>query len=217
MFRYENVLFDLDGTVTESAPGLISRIRHAMERMDFPLPEGLDMNVFIGPPLTVSFRNVLGFSEADADRAVSYYREYYGDRGLFECRVYPGVAELLARLGAEGRTVALATAKPEVFSRRILDNFGLTDLFSFIGGASLDASRRTKDAVISYTLASLPRASAANTVMIGDRDQDVIGARNNGLGCIGVLYGYGSAEELTRAGALALAEDCEALYRVLSG
>ena len=216
MFRYENILFDLAGTVTESAPGIISSIRHAMDRMNFPLPDGIDMNVFIGPPLTVSFRNILGFSEADADRAVSYYREYYGEQGLFECRVYPGVAELLARLDQDGCTVALATAKPEVFSRRILDNFGLTDLFSFIGGASLDASRRTKDAVISYTLARLPCASVANTVMIGDRDQDVIGARNNGLGCIGVLYGYGSAEELTQAGALGLAKDSEELYRLLS-
>ena len=216
MFGYENILFDLDGTVTESAPGIISSIRYAMERMDCLLPDGLDMNVFIGPPLTVSFHNVLGFSESDADLALSYYREYYGDHGLFECRVYPGVADLLAKLESEGRTVALATAKPEVFSRRILDYFCLTNLFSFIGGASLDASRRTKSAVISYTLTSLPRASAANTIMVGDRDQDVIGARNNGIGCMGVLYGYGSAEELTRAGALALAENCEELYQLLS-
>ena len=216
MFRYENVLFDLDGTITESAPGIISSIRYAMDRMNFRLPDGLDMNVFIGPPLNVSFRSVLGFSEADADLALSDYREYYGDHGLFECRIYPGVADLLARLESENRTVALATAKPEVFSRRILDHFCLTKYFSFIGGASLDASRRTKDAVISYTLANLPRASAANTIMVGDRDQDVIGAQNNGIGCMGVLYGYGSAEELTRAGVLALAEDCEELYLLLS-
>jgi len=216
MSGYENILFDLDGTVTESAPGIFHSIRYAMDRMGYRLPDDLDMNVFIGPPLNVSFRNVLGFSEADADRALSLYREYYGDRGLLECRVYPGVPELLARLGAEGRTVALATAKPEIFSRRILDHFGLTGRFSFIGGASLDASRRHKDAVISYTMANLPGASAANTVMIGDRDQDVIGARKNGIGCIGVLYGYGTAEELTRAGAIALAGDCENLYGLLS-
>ena len=119
MSGYENILFDLDGTVTESAPGIFHSIRYAMDRMGYRLPDDLDMNVFIGPPLNVSFRNVLGFSEADADRALSLYREYYGDRGLLECRVYPGVPELLARLCAEGRTVALATAKPETFSRRI--------------------------------------------------------------------------------------------------
>ncbi len=216
MSGYENILFDLDGTVTESAPGIFHSIHYAMDRMGCRLPDDLDLNVFIGPPLTVSFRNVLGFSETDADRALSLYREYYNDRGLFECRIYPGIPELLARLGEEGRTVALATAKPEVFSRRILDHFGLTGRFSFIGGASLDASRRHKDAVISYTLSNLPGASAANTVMIGDRDQDVIGARQNGIGCIGVLYGYGTAEELTRAGAIVLAEDCERLYDLLS-
>ncbi|MBR6951840.1 MAG: HAD hydrolase-like protein [Oscillospiraceae bacterium] len=209
---YENILFDLDGTVTESAPGIFQSIRYAMDRMNVPLPDSLDMSVFIGPPLTVSFRSILGLSESDADRAVSFYREYYGDRGLFECRVYPGVPELLTRLRAEGRTVALATAKPETFSRRILDHFGLTDRFTFIGGASLDASRRTKDAVIAHVLPQLPGAFAENTIMVGDRDQDVTGARNNGIGCIGVLYGYGSAEELAGAGALALAEDCDELY-----
>ena len=216
MSGYENILFDLDGTVTESAPGIFHSIRYAMDLMGRRLPDDLDLNVFIGPPLTVSFRNVLGFSETDADRALSLYREYYNDRGLFECRIYPGIPELLARLGEEGRTVALATAKPEIFSRRILDHFGLTGRFSFIGGASLDASRRHKDAVISYTLSNLPGVSAANTVMIGDRDQDVIGARQNGIGCIGVLYGYGTADELTRAGAIALAEDCKGLYDLLS-
>ena len=215
MFRYENILFDLDGTVTESAPGIFHSIRYAMDRMGFRLPDDLDMNVFIGPPLNVSFRKVLGFSEAEADWALSLYREYYGDRGLFECRVYPGVSELLAKLCAEGRTVALATAKPEIFSRRILAHFGLTGRFSFIGGASLDASRRHKDTVISYTLANLPGAVSQNTVMIGDRDQDVLGARKNRIGCIGVLYGYGSADELTQAGALAIARNCDELYQLL--
>ena len=213
---YHNILFDLDGTVMDSAPGISRSIRYALDRMDRQLPDGLDMKVFFGPPLKTSFRNVCGFSESDAERAVALYREYYGDQGLFECSVYPGVAELLARLNAEGRTVALATAKPETFSRRILDRFGLTGFFTFIGGASLDASRPDKNAVVAYTLASLTDVSSDNTVMIGDRDHDVLGALRNGIGCIGVLYGYGSEEELTQAGALALAKDCMELYHLLS-
>ena len=213
---YQNILFDLDGTVMDSAPSISRSIRYAMDRMGLCLPEDLDMKVFFGPPLKVSFRNVCHFSETDADRAVAYYREYYGDQGLFECSVYPGVADLLRRLNAEGRTVALATAKPEVFSRRILDHFGLTAFFSFIGGASLDASRPDKNAVVAHTLANLNDASCENTVMVGDRDHDVRGAAHSGIGCIGVLYGYGSAEELTNAGALALAENCEELYLLLS-
>ena len=213
---YQNILFDLDGTVMDSAPGISRSIRYAMDRMGRRLPEGVDMKVFFGPPLKTSFRNVCGFSEADADRAVALYREYYGDQGLFECSVYPGAADLLGRLRAEGRTVALATAKPETFSRRILDHFGLTEFFSFVGGASLDASRPDKDAVVAYTLANLSGVSSESTVMVGDRDHDVLGAARSGIGCIGVLYGYGSAEELTRAGALALAENCDELYRLLS-
>ena len=214
---YQNILFDLDGTVTDSAPGILHSIRYAMERMGREIPAGTDMNVFIGPPLKVAFVHVCGFSEPDADRALSYYREYYSDAGLYECRVYPGISELLAKLDREGRFCALATAKPEVFSRRILDHFGLTDSFSLIAGASLDGTRPDKKAVLAYALQRLPEPATGRTVMIGDRDQDALGAKAFGLPCIGVLYGYGSAEELSAAGADVLVRDTGELECLLMG
>ena len=213
---YQNILFDLDGTLTDSAPGIIRSVDYALEKLGQKVPEGTNMNAFIGPPLKVSFQTICGMSPDEAAHAVDVYRERYNTVGLFENRVYPGIMELLTRLKADGFTIGLATAKPEVTSVRIMEHFGLAPYFTVMAGASLDESRPQKADVIAYAMSRLPGANTGNTVMIGDRDQDALGAAQNGIPCIGVLYGYGSPEELTGAGASLLARDTDDLYRLLT-
>lgn len=214
MFQY--LLFDLDGTLTDSAPGIIASVYYAMEKMGRSVPVGTDMSAFIGPPLMETFQSICGLSYEEATQAVAFYRERYNVTGLFENEVYPGIPELLENLQAEGKQIILATAKPEVMAVRILEHFGLSQYFALMAGASLDSSRARKEQVIAYVKECIPSINRENTVMIGDRDQDAVGAAMNGLDCIGVLYGYGSREELTQAGAKWLVTDMDELSRFLS-
>ncbi len=208
------VLFDLDGTLTDSAPGITRSVAYALEKMGAePLPpEGLLR--FIGPPLKQSFRRYCGFDDARCEEAVRCYREYFTAGGMFENAVYPGVPEALAELRSAGLRLAVATSKPELYSRQITGRFGLTAYFEGVFGAAMDETRTDKAEVVRYALASLG-ASPAEALMVGDREHDVLGAKQAGLPCVGVLWGYGSREELTKAGAEALAETPEALAELI--
>ena len=198
------ILFDLDGTLTESGPGIISSVRHALATMGIPALDDAQLRRFIGPPLLDSFQDVCGMDRAQAVVAIAAYREHYATDGQFENAVYDGIPELLNALRDAGRTLAVATSKAEVFASSILDHFELTGYFTTVVGSELDGRRTGKADIITEALARLERP-APGTVMIGDRSHDVRGAVTVGVGSIGVLWGYGDDAELTAAGADALA------------
>ena len=195
--KYEYALFDLDGTLTESAPGITNAAAYALKSFGVEAKPS-ELEFFVGPPLHGSFMRC-GLSDAQAREAIGIYREYYVDRGMFESLPYDGVAEALRRLKDAGVTLIVATSKPEPFAVRILEHFGLAEFFALIAGSTLDETRTSKRDVIEYALASAAVADRAAAVMIGDRSYDIEGAKQTGLASMGVLYGYGSAEELAEA------------------
>ena len=201
MRNYDVILFDLDGTLTDSAPGILNSVRYACRKLGLPIPGEETLRRFLGPPLIASFRELMGLDAAAADRAVRAFREDFPTKGLFENEVYPGVPALLADLKAAGKTVILATSKPEAFARRIMEHFDLAQYCDFICGATLDETRTDKAEVIAYALETAGITDKTGLVMVGDREHDVLGAKKNGLPCIGAVYGYGTAGELTAAGA----------------
>ena len=209
------IFFDLDGTLTDSAPGIIHSVQYALKKYGIEAEEN-DLRSFIGPPLVHSFQERFGFDHDKALEAVAYYREYFTAGGMFENSVYPGVEEMLQKLKKEGLMLAVATSKPEFFSKQILEHFALTRYFDFIGGAAMDETRTTKVEVLSYALQEL-QVDPAKAVMIGDRENDMEAASLLGTESIGVLYGYGSKEELAHAGAKVFAETPMDICRIISG
>ena len=194
------IYFDLDGTLTDPKPGITRSIRYALERLDnHTIPTEDELTWCIGPPLRASFVTLLGGEHA-ADRAVALYRERFADVGLYENGVYDGVGEVLTALCASGHRLFVATSKPHVFAERIIDHFGLRGHFERVFGSELDGTRVDKSLLLEYALKQAS-VNPAKTLMIGDRSHDMVGARNNGMKGIGVLYGYGSRDELLGAGA----------------
>ena len=196
--------FDLDGTITDSAPGITGSVRYAMNKMGKEIPDGLDLRCFIGPPLLYGFSTFCGMSEADSIRAVELYRENYRAGGMLDCRVYDGIRNTLEALSERGVTLVLATCKPHEFATRILAHFDLLRYFSFVSGPEMDGTRNTKAEVIAYALEHFGITDKSSVLMIGDRADDVIGAAANAIDCAGVLWGFGSQDELKRAGAVAV-------------
>ena len=209
MKNYDYLLFDLDGTLTDPAEGITNSVIHALKKWGIEVSDKRELYCFIGPPLSVSFKKYFGFSDEDSLKCVEYYREYFRDRGIFENRVYDGIPELLDRLRKEGKTIILATSKPEKFAKQILEHFDLSKYFDFVAGASMDESRNKKEDVIRYALEMSRVTDSSRALMIGDREQDIVGARLNSLDSLGVLYGYGDREEHTAAGATYIAETVE--------
>ncbi len=195
----DTIYFDLDGTLTDPKPGITRSIQYALQRLDHPtIPTEDELTWCIGPPLRTSFVRLLG--DHTADRAVALYRERFSDIGLYENRVYDGISEVLTTLRASGHRLFVATSKAHVFADRIIDHFGLRDHFEHVFGAELDGTRADKSHLLEYALKQAG-VDPANTLMIGDRSHDMVGAKNNGMKGIGVLYGYGSRDELLQAGA----------------
>lgn len=215
MKTYDVLLFDLDGTLTDPSVGITNSVMYALRHMGVEPPERRTLYKFIGPPLMDSFAQEYGFSQEEARQAISWYREYFQDRGIFENAPYPGIADVLHALRGTGKRLLVATSKPGIFARRILERFGLIDAFEFVAGANLDETRTRKHEVIAYALETCGICEKDSAVMIGDREHDVLGARREGLDCIGVLYGFGSREELLGAGAIALAETVWDVARLL--
>ena len=197
---YDVIFFDLDGTLTDSSPGITNSVMYALRRFGIAVENRESLYPFIGPPLLDSFQRFFGFTEEQARQAIVYYREYFSAGGLFENAVYPGVPEMLGRLQSAGRRLWIATSKPEEFARRIMEHFSLDCYFEGVCGAGMDGTRTRKDEVLRYAL-GLSGADPARSLMVGDREHDVFGASACGLDCLGVLYGYGSREELNAAGA----------------
>ncbi|MBQ6151927.1 MAG: HAD family hydrolase [Mogibacterium sp.] len=199
--KYKYYLFDLDGTLTDSGIGITNSVMYALEKFGIHISDRSELYPFIGPPLTDSFRKYFDFTEDQALQAVEYYREYFRAGGIFENEVYKGIPEMLEELKARNAVIALSTSKPYEFSVQILEHFGLRQYFDFIGAATMDGRVSKKADVIRQILDELGDIDAASVLMVGDRDQDVDGAKANHLHCAGVLWGYGSKDELMNAGA----------------
>lgn len=212
---YQNILFDLDGTLTNSAPGITNCVAYALNKFGIDVENRSELNKFIGPPLVYSFKTFFGFSQEEAERATMYYRERFSTVGLFENALYDGIEEMLRKLSNAGRMLFVATSKPEEFTVRILEHFGIKRYFTFICGNTLAESRPEKRDVLLYIMDRYPELADGNTVMVGDRRYDVEGARAVSIPCIGVSYGFGTREELELAGADCIADSVKALERIL--
>ncbi|HFI0216857.1 TPA: HAD family hydrolase [Streptococcus suis] len=211
---YQTILFDLDGTLTDSGQGILNSVAYALEKMGIEEPDTANLNRFIGPPLYESFSRFYQLSPEDTQSAVDAFRVYFKEKGMFENQLYPGIIPLLEELRTAGKTLVIATSKPEIFAKQILEHFGIAHYFDVIAGASLDSSRISKADVIGYAINQL-EAFPKHAVMIGDREHDVEGARMHQLPAIGVLYGYGSKQEFEKAGATMIVETVQDLKKVL--
>ncbi|ADK13507.1 HAD-IA family hydrolase [Clostridium ljungdahlii] len=193
--KYKYILFDLDGTITESKEGITKSVQYALKKFGI-IVESLDLlEKFIGPPLKYSFSEYFGFDENKSLEAVQYYREYFEKKGIMENKVYDHIEDLLKQLKELKLKLIIATSKPTKFSNIILNNFNLTPYFDAIVGSNMNGTRCTKGEVIKHVLEKY-RINSDEAVMIGDRKYDMIGARQNNMDSIGVTYGYGSLEEL---------------------
>lgn len=213
---YETILFDLDGTLTDPGMGITNSVMYALKEMGYEVPPRSDLYQFIGPPLHDSFSQFCGMSETEAVEAVRQYRVYYRDKGIFENDVYEGIPGMLQALAKAGRHLVLATSKPEEFAKIIMAHYGLDKWVKDIAGATMDKARGTKGKVIAYALERFGVDPAA-AVMVGDREHDIIGGKENNLPGIGVTFGYGSREELNEAGAIAVADSPAELTKLLLG
>lgn len=212
------VLFDLDGTLTDAAPGIINCVHYALDTLGIEHPDDATMRTFLGPPLYVTFAEHFGMNEVQVREAIDLYRERYHDVGMLENEVYHGIPELLTALSESGTRMAIATSKPEFSATHILKHFNLVDYFEFIGADDLEGSRNSKQAVIAHVLANTGLDPTQNSLlMVGDRRHDVEGARVHGINTIGVLWGYGDEAELTTAGAHQLVRTRPELSAALTG
>lgn len=209
--KYDTVIFDLDGTLTESEPGITKSVQYALEQMNRPPLDAATLRRFIGPPLRESFIAVAGMAEDEADEAVRIYRERFSTVGWMENSVYEGIAPLLRALKAGGAYVAIATGKPEVFSRKIIDYFGLAPYIDRLEAITLSDHHADKVALVRRALPE----RFERACMVGDRAGDMEGALGNGIDGIGALYGYGTREELENAGARFIAASVNALRDIL--
>ena len=209
------ILIDLDGTITDPKIGITKSVQYALKSFGIQVEDLDTLCRHIGPPLRSSFMEFYGFDEEQAEEAIVKYREYYTVTGIYENEVYQGMENFLARLKAAGRTLIVATSKPEVFAKIILEHFELSRYFDDICGATLDYSRSTKEQVIRYALDKNQITDYSQVVMVGDRLHDIEGAKAVGLASVGVLYGYGSREELEESGADQISETVEDLYDIM--
>lgn len=201
MMKYEFYFFDLDGTITDSARGITNSVMYALKKYGIKEENREKLYAFIGPPLTDSFQKYYGFSKEQSWKAVEYYREYYKDQGIFECEVYEGIKSTLSTIQKNGKKAVIATSKPEIYTKRIVEHFQLNSYFDGVYGMELNGGRGTKSEVIQYALRECNIKDLNHVLMIGDRSHDMIGAKENGIQSLGVLYGFGSEKELKEAGA----------------
>lgn len=197
--KQKHILFDLDGTIVRSDPGITRGVKKSLEHFGiYEEPENLKK--FVGPPLVESYTKLYGLSLLQYEKALEIFHEYYRSTGIFECELYEGIEEMLKVLSVEYR-LYIATSKPEKEARRVIEHFGLDKYFTFVGGSDGDfnTKRSTKAAVIEYVLKSNNIEDKTAAIMVGDKVHDIVGANTVGLKSIGILYGYGSMEEFDKA------------------
>ena len=209
------ILFDLDGTVTDPMIGITKSVQYALNKFDIEVEDLNELCKFIGPPLKDSFMNFYNFTEEDALNAITYYREYFSTKGLYENTVYENFEDMLISLKEKNKSLIIATSKPTVFAEKILEHFNLKKYFDFIAGSNLDNTRTKKADVISYALEQQGITEVSEIIMIGDREHDVIGAKALNIESIGVLHGYGSYDELSNSGANYILKDVKELHSLL--
>lgn len=212
MFDY--LFFDLDGTLTDPAQGITNSFIHALKYFGIEIPSYETLCTFIGPPLPETFKTQFSFDEQKVAEGVKKYRQYFATKGLLENSVYPGIPELLAGLKAAGKKLVVATSKPEEYSIRIIEHFGLAQYFENVCGSLMDESRSKKDEVIAYAIERNHISDKSKILMIGDRKHDILGAKKIGLKSCGVLFGYGSRKELEEAGADFISENVSRLDKI---
>lgn len=201
-----HIFFDLDGTIIDSEESILSSIDYATKKLGLPTIPYETKLKFIGPPMRYSFMTFCGMSEQSASEAYAAYREMYADKGVHMARVYDGVKDMLLEIKMSGKKLYTATSKPEKFAKIILKENGLIDLFDFVAGASMDKSRTTKFDVLQYAIEQSGAESLNDCALLGDRYFDADGAKQAGIDCIGVLWGFGSKQELINAGVVAVCE-----------
>lgn len=211
----EYVFLDLDGTLTDPSEGITRGVMYALERFGIHEKDPRRLYPFIGPPLYDSFMRHYGFDLDTAYKAIEYFQEYYGQQGMYENVPYPGMRDLLHSWRDEGRRLILATSKPEVFAVRILERFDMNGAFLLMAGGDVEEKRVEKHLVIEYAMERLGLSHTGGCLMIGDRKFDVLGAGRHGIPTLGVLYGFGSREELTESGASWLAGSVEELRTLM--
>ncbi|QOV12202.1 HAD family hydrolase [Viridibacillus arvi] len=214
--NYQYILFDLDGTLTDPKVGITKSVAYALDKMNIEVVDYPKLDLFIGPPLQESFLAYYGLNERQANEAIGYYRERFKQHGLYENEVYPGIKTLLETLKKKGKTLAVATSKPTVFAEKILQHFKLAQYFDVIVGSNLDGTRIEKAEVIHEVLLQLSSPDKSEIIMIGDRKHDLIGAKQEGIANIGVLYGYGSKEELALEEPTYIVSNIEELDSILT-
>lgn len=212
--RYKYIFFDLDGTLTDSKEGIINSIKYALDCFGEPLPDEKTLQKFLGPPLVDSFQKFCGLSRDRAELALVKYRERFSDTGIFENKVYDGIYDLLRALVNGGRVPVLATSKPRVYAERIMTKFRLRPFFKLLCGSELDGTRNAKNEVIEYAIekSGCPREKI---IMVGDRENDILGAKKCGIASCGVRYGYALEGELEAAGAVYIANNTDELLTIL--
>ena len=215
MFDY--LFFDLDGTLTNPAQGITNSFIHAFKSLGLEVPSYETLLTFIGPPLPVSFGKMMGLSEEKTNEAIKKYREYFSTKGIFENELFADVPPVLEKLKSDGKKLVVATSKPEEYSIKIIEHFGLDKYFDYVCGACMDETRGSKSEIISYALnrCNISDADKSRVLMIGDRFHDIEGAKNNQLKSCGVLYGFGSEEELKNAGADFIIPNIDGLFKIV--
>lgn len=208
------ILFDLDGTLTNPQEGITNSVAYALEHFGIHTEDNATLNKYIGPPLRQSFMEFAGLSEEDSHIGMTKYREYFGPKGIYENVVYDGITELLELLKNKGYKIVLATSKPWIYAEMILEKFQLKKYFDFVAGSELNGVRTNKADVIEYAINKYG-IDIKDAVMIGDRKHDILGAKKNNLKTIGVLYGFGTKEELQDAGADYIALSVENLFDLI--
>ncbi|MGE7113876.1 HAD family hydrolase [Lysinibacillus sp. NPDC047702] len=207
MRDYSVVLFDLDGTLSDPKIGITKSVQYSLEKMEI-IEEDLDkLEIFIGPPLQVSLAEQYGMDEAQIQQAIAYYRERFSKKGMYENKLYPDVASLLANLKEQGYQLAVATSKPTIFAEQILSYFNIEHFFDLVVGSHLDGTQSAKGEIIEFVLENFNEVPRHQFIMIGDRKYDIVGAQENQIDSIGVTYGFGSLKEL---------QDAQATYIVSS-
>lgn len=214
MKHYTHLFLDLDGTLSDSAPGIVRSAQYALEAFGIHVDNLDDLLCFVGPPLEESFQEFYHLTPSQADEAVKVYRRRYEKIGVYENALYPGIPQFLDKARQAGKVLMVATSKPQRMADLVLSHFGIADRFAFVGGRE-DSSRRTKEEVIRYVMKENGLTRTEDIVMIGDRKHDVLGAKAVGLDSVGVLYGYGSHDEFQAAGATYIVDTLKELEELL--
>ncbi len=214
---YDYIFFDFDGTLCDSASGIMECIERTLREMGAEIPERSTLFRYIGPPLEQTFGVDFGFKGDDLDEVLRVFRANYREIGVVMHNMYDGVPEMLDKLKRGGKKLAIATSKREDFAQQICNSYGITDLFEILAGSTEEESRQTKEGVIEYIIRQLGINDRSRILMVGDRKFDVYGAKKTGIDCMGVLYGYGSRQELAEAGALYIAETMDDISKQILG